>query len=490
MTTEATNKIYKWIICIAGVFALLPILLSYHDIWDGHYVYEAFKLQDMSLLKKWFFESRWTLQYYFYLLTELLQNNLGIPYKITSNIVSCAAVVGICVETRRILKQKLGVENEFSLLAVVVILVFPPWATLMTSVLTFHITCVWLFLLSVRLCKSNPAVAFVLFICSLSLNSIFAFAVGYTFFDGILTINNKNKKEKLLKIIAFGASLLILFVTYRVLFPPYGVYSGYNSLKPWYPGFYYFAITATILMGICYFFLAKGEDSKERTILLKRVGACLILMFFACVAYWYVGRAIKVQGTNSFTPRHAYLAVIPIAMLFALLTQYTIRKIGRKIVYGVTAVILLVSISYQFVAYQQKYTQLLYENILIESLKTIEKPLPGVVFIVSERKGIPKYLRDFPSSTNWIMLAAYDQELWYARSCTEGINCEAAEITRKNLEEKLAQHPDGPIDGKHTTYLSFSLDNFDPFGNPLYFYYYFAKSHNRFNPRIEYMAVE
>lgn len=490
MTAGPADRIYKWIICIAGVFALVPILLSYQDIWDGWHVYEAFKLQDMSLLKKWFFESRWTLQYYFYLLTNFLQTNLGIPYKITANIFSCAAIVGICVETRRILKQKLDVENEFSLLAVIVILVFPPWATLMSSVLTFHITCIWLFLLSIRLCKSNPAVAFVLFICSLSLNSIFAFAVGYTFFDGILTIDNRNKKEKLLKIVIFSASLLTLFLSYRILFPPYGLYAGYNSLKPWYPGFYHFAITATILMGISFFFLAKGENSKERTLLLKRVAACLILLFFACVAYWYVGRAIKVQGTNSFTPRHAYLSAIPIAMLFALMTQYGVRKVGRRISYGLASVILLVSFSYQYVAYQQKYAHLLYENMLIKSLKTIDAPLPGVVFLLSERKIIPKYLRDISNSADWTLLAAYGQKLWYTKSCTEGMNCEINDKDRKDFEKKLASHPNGPIDGKHTTYLSFSLDNFDPFGNPLYFYYYFAKQYNQFNPRIEYMAVD
>ncbi len=483
-----TETTLKYCIAAAGFFALVPIFLACQDMWDGRFVYEAFTIQDMGILKRWFFESRWNLQYYLYLFFGGLQELSGISYKIWGNILACASVIGICIEVRRLLLQKLGVQSEFSLLAVLFILVFPPWATLMSSVLVFHISCVWAFLLATRWWSSKPLLAVVFFVYSLSLNSIFAFAVGYSLFDCILSVTSENWRRKLVVTFSFCAALTVAFIAYKTFYPPYNRFAQYNTFKPWLLGFYYVAALSAVLLSLAYYVLGHRESHETRNRLVKQVGACLLLLFFACVAYWVVGKPIKVHGTNSFTPRHAYLAVIPISMLFAVLAQGGAKRFGRLVPYVIAGTFVLASFGYQFVAYQQKYTQLLYENMMAQSLQTLEAPPSGIVAVRSERETTPKYLRDFAGTPDWVFLAAYGKPAWFVRMCSSESKCQISDSEVEQVIKAYRKRSKPvPETGMAKSYMAFSVDGFTAFGSPVYYYYYFTKQYDRFNPRISYV---
>jgi len=488
--TANTRKVYLVLLVIAGFFALLPILLAYQDIWDGMHVYEAVKLQNMAELKTWFFESRWTLQYYLYLATYYLQNITGVSYKIWTNILTCFVLVGICLETKRIFCEELRGETEFALLAVLVVLVFPPWATLMSSVLAFHITCVWLFLFSLRLYRQHKLFAVIPFVLSLSLNSVFAFAVGYALFDGMMTVDRESARSKLLRIALFSTCLLGLFVYYRTVFAPYGEYLGYNSYSPRWSSFLNYGVVVVLvaILGYCLYRVGKLYGAGKQMV--RQLGGCLILLFFAGLAYWYVGKPIKVEGTNSFTPRQAYLAAVPISMLIGIVAQYGSKAIGRKITYGIVGLILTVSFCYQFAAYQQKYTQLLFENMFISLLEEGEEPLSGVVRIDVDYDLVPKYHRDFATTADWLFLEAYGRRDWSTVVRTKGKGRDISSSELQMLAQRAIDRQGLAPKDVHETVMDYSLDGFRPFGNPLYYYYYFAKDYERFNPRLSTLIVK
>jgi len=488
-TMNRNEIILKYCLYIACFFVLAPILFTLQDIWDGRVVFAAFHAEDMTILKKWFTQYRWDLQYYMYLSFDWMQNLTGLSYKLWANIVSCASLLGIAFEVNRLMRDELKLEREYCLLGVLTILVFPPWATLMSSVLTFHISCIWAFLLAVRFRNSFPIIALPLFVYSLSLHSIFAFAVGYAVFNGVMTVDKSNWKMVGRHVVLISLGLVTIFAAYRHFFPPLGLHASYNGFNPRWIGFLNYAVIAMSVAAFTRFVLARNESQEERQVLYRRVLACLILLFFAGLAYWYVGRPIKVEGTNSFTPRHAYLTSIPMAMLVALLSQYGARRLGKKIAYTLVGAVLLLSFFYQFAAFQQKYTQLLYEDILLMKMKDIETPAPGIIYIDSKRKQTPKYIRDF-CGLKWAFVERFGQDVWHIKVCTDKPGCTIPDVEKKKVGQYLVETSGTKASDLKVTRLVLLLDNFDAFGNPLYYYYYYSKDYERFNPRLEIVGVE
>jgi hypothetical protein len=489
MSPRTRTNIFKYFSIAAGFFCFLPILCAYQDIWDGSKAHVAFRVQDMDILKSWFFESRWTLQYYYYLLFEFLQNLTGISYKIFANITASFALTGICVEVYRLLAEELRLDKEYVWLGILSLLVLPPWATLMSSVLTFHILCVWLFMLSTRWYRSRPFLALPLFMVSLSLNSIFAFAVGYALFLGIMRLDENNWKRLLVRIFFFSLILLVIFVAYRHFFPPYGRFLNYNSFNPRLSSFGNYLGVAAIILVLTWFFTGKQDNESNQKVLWRNVSGCLILLFFAGVAYWAVNKPIKLEGTNSFTPRHAFLSAIPVSMLIATLACGAVKRMGRIVPYALIGALLTLSFCYQFAAFQQKYTELYYENALIKTLREMNPPAPGAVVIASSRKTIPKYLRSFSTVGSWMFLDAYGTRQWSCTFCAEGRNCPEPARLASN-RPPLRTWPEVPQENLRATMLAYSVNDFDPFGNPLYYYYYFAREYDRLTPRLEVLSVE
>ena len=275
------------------------------DIWDGQDHYMAIRTGNLESMKTLFYKTRWVAQYYSYIIPAWIDYNLGIPYKIFLNITSVVSVVGICVEVFRIAKSKLGMSPNYAQFAVVILLVYPPFATLMTSILASHIICVWFFLLSVRFAERSLLLAFPFFAVSLTVNSIFAFAVGYMTFSEILKMDATNWKQSLIKLIAFSLPLTIIFYLYKTAFPPLGRFATYNSFDLRTLSFVRYLLVAAASIGLSYYFLARDLNKEEKLTFLRKITACFVLFLFACLAYWYVDKPIKILGTNSFTPRHA-----------------------------------------------------------------------------------------------------------------------------------------------------------------------------------------
>lgn len=481
------EKRLQVLIAVAATFCFVPLLFFVQDIWDGKYIGYALNSGDSQPLWQMFIPSRWTLQYYMCLAIGYIQNTTGISYKIITNLISCLSLAGICFEMARILKQELKLEREYRLLAVLAFLVLPPWATLMSSIMFFHIMCIWAFMLAVRFRKSAPLPALLFLALSLALNSIFAFAVGYALFLGTLSVNKTNWLKIGLQIFLFSATLLSVFVAYRYFFPTYDWAVSYNSYNLRVSAlFNYLGLFVGLLGGA--WLLIRNKDATIRLEEFRIVAACCVLLFFAGFAYTYVGKPIKLEGTNSFTPRQAYLTAIPTAMLIAVMVRLGVQRMGRKISYGLISLLLTLSFCYQFVAFQQKYTQLYFENAIVDILRDMEAPRPGVVTFVADRDQIPKYLRDFPSVTDLMLYDAYGERRWGSWSC-DTIDCPLKESDVANWKHELVNLHGQSLDNLYDTRMNLDLKQFNPFGNPLVYYYYLTDAFDRLGFEVTYESV-
>jgi len=488
-THPKTETWSSYLIALLGIWVLTPILITTADIWDGgQFQFIATKLGDYAALKAWTFESRWTLQYYFYVVEAALVHNLGIPYGIFSNCVKAAAVIGICIETYRITTQKLGLSKPYAHYALAITLVSPPLATLLSSVLTFHIFCVWCFLFSTRLAQRSLLAALPFFVFSLSLNSIFALAVGYVCFTRLVALDKENWRRLLKEAFLFSLVLSCAFVAYRVIFPPYGVYKGYNSYDPRWLSIIRYCLLSIGATVATYYLLPKRLTPEERWGVMRRAIACFLLFFFACFAYWFVGKPVKLLGTNAFTPRHAYLAIVPFAMLMAFYFEQAVARFGRKVAAPLFIILVVFLFSYQYAAFQQKFAQLLYRDMLAYALKQVERPKPGYVVIKVDRGIVPKYYRDFPSLNGRSLFDAYGEVAWVVVPWDEATPFEVPKLYGGDFERihegSLLRKPENGI---YTTTISFDLKKFDPFGSPITIYDYFTRNYGKYSPHAEFL---
>lgn len=481
------EKRLQVLIVVAAAFCFVPLLFFMQDIWDGKHIGYALRTGDDDWLWHLLIPTRWTLQYYLFLGIEFIQNTFGIYYKVVTNVLSCLSLAGICVEIARIMDEELGLEREYRLLAVLAFLVLPPWATLMASMLFFHISCVWAFLLAVRWRRSAPVPAVLLLVYSLALNSVFAFAVGYALFLAILTVDQGNWRKVGLRTFLFSAVLLAAFVLYRHFFPPFGSVVGYNSFNLRVSALYNYAGLFAILLGGAWL-LMRGTDA-DRLRELRIVAACCALVFFAGFAYTYVGKPIKLEGTNSFTPRQTFLVAVPTAMLMGVMVRLCARRMGRRVAYGLAGAVLLLSFCYQFSAFQQKYAQLYFENAVAELFRAKEPPRPGIVIFETDRDQVPKYLRDFSSVADYIPFEAYGEKQWLTWVCGEQ-DCRVKEKRLQGWKRLLVDQRGLSPDDLYLTRIRLDLNGFDPFGNPMVYYYYITDDFDRLGFKMEYRDVE
>ena len=482
------EKRLQVLVAVAAAFCFIPLLFFVQDIWDGKVI--GYALDDHVTRPLWdmFVPTRWPLLYYLTVAIGFIQDTFGISYKVITNVISCVSLAGICAETARILKDELGVEREYRLLAVLTILVLPPWATLMSSILFYHIACIWAFLLAVRWRRTAPVPAALLFIFSLTLNSVFAFAVGYAAFLGLMAVDKTNWRRTGTRVFLFSATLLTVFVLYRHFFPPYGEMAGYNSFNLRVSALVNYAGLFAAFLGGAWLLLRNADPGVRREELRKVLGCC-ILLFFAGFAYTYVGKPIKLEGTNSFTPRQAFLTAIPVGMLMAVMVRLGVQRLGRRFAYGLAGVLLLLSFSYQYAAFQQKFTQLYFENALADVFRQTEPPRTGVVILVANRDQVPKYLRDFVGVSDYILFEAYGERRWITR-VREQDDAPVTEAQHDEWLDELVRRRGLPRDELYQTRVRLDLNGFDPFGSPMSYYYYLTDAYDRLGFKVDYESVE
>ena len=221
-------------IFLAIVFVFLPIYFL-PDLWDGVINQFAFDIQNLEGLIPTYLQSGWYIEYLIIhliynlsLITNISANNLGDFFVLL-------LILGISFETFKLAKRYFNLENEWALVAALLVIVFPAWSASASSILYVYIFCVWLVLLGYRFFLSKNLltkfIGILIIISSFQLNSNFSFIIGLAFIDLFIVRNFQNLdfKNKLYNLIFVIILSILFWILLRNFLPHYGQYEHYNA---------------------------------------------------------------------------------------------------------------------------------------------------------------------------------------------------------------------------------------------------------------------
>jgi len=320
----------------------IPMLLMKRDIWDGTSIQYASLVKDFSGLKMWFLDSGWILQYPFTVAIIKFSQFSHLSFKVTNAFIVFILMFFLLREVFFLCKKTFKLSKFSTYFSVVLVSTFPAWASLMSSVMTFHLSCIFAGLLSVRLIHGSgfkKVLGFFILIYSFGLNSNFTFlpvlSYCYDFFKKDETNSSYLIKPSLRTISIFILGLTV-FLTHKNFFPPSHIYKGFNSLILF--SVYGFSKTifhmlksSTYLSAIIFFsflvfifelvFFNKTHLSFDESDAFKHYKMVLIyllvLFLSAIFPYAAVGKSNALWEIIDFYNHNAILFSVPVALFTA-----------------------------------------------------------------------------------------------------------------------------------------------------------------------------
>lgn len=476
---------YKLATVVIAVASLLPLLLVLGEMWDGDEVALGHMIQDFERIGLVKLEG-WHINYWLRVIVNEIALFTGIPHKVFTNVMTVAAVLGIAKEAFKYLRNRFDISEKGAYWGAWVVLAFPVWHTLVTSINSYYALYLWLFMIAVNhYLNGRKWLSLAFFVPSLQYFSLFAFAVGVACTEFIMTVNRDNYKSKALKVIGFSAVLLAIFITLKYSITMHRATGTYNTftLKEW-PSLVYYAGMSVIVLaawGVMHRFLQKLDSPRMLRLLLS----FLCLAFFAALAYWAVGRPLRYFAFGSFTSRHTYLTCIPFALIVG--TVYDIcaeyfREKRIAIGFGFLALTLVVL---QYQGYDHKVAALLFKDMLTVSFAEQEPPESGYVGIFPVDYKPPRHVH--LHSINLCMFKAYGKAAWMAN----GFWQRHIVPTREALEKIYPKDSYGrhraiafDVTGDAYTKYTFKLNDYHQEGRLWYWYSYLFKDYRYFNPTL------
>lgn len=482
---SSDTRRYHLITLTIAVVSLAPILFTLSDMWDGDYSYLHQLVGSTSIYRDLLGEG-WILTYYMRLGLHELSQLLNISHKLLTNIMTVVALLGISREAFKYIRSQFGVSKNAAYIGIWAIIAFPTWHVMLSSVNGFYPVYLWLFMLAVNLRYTNPLLALIPFIVSLQCFSIYPLAVGFACVDFTMTANRNDYKPKLLKVIAFSAVLLLAFLTFTAIVDIHGKSGSYNTigLERLNTVLIFCIIALTALFSI-HAILKRVFTDFDSERYYRVAFSVFLLILFSGLAYWAVGRPLRYFKFGSFTPRHTILTCIPFGVLVALVSDSCFKLFNaRKVLTGALSfVAALVIILYQ--GYDHKVAALLFKDMLTHSFKQQPPPPSGYVGIFVEGTKPPQHVHNY--SINLCMFKAYGKEAWMANGfwLRHIVPTKAAlEEIYANVDTTQKPHPAYAVTGKAYTAYTYKLDNYHQEGRIWYWYNYFTKNYDTFNPQL------
>jgi len=459
------------------VTALAPLWLMPIDFWDGRIIDYAMTTGDLRGLKMWFFENRFILQYWFYAGVHNLAELTGISHRVWFAASASIAILGIAAETTCYGRGVLRLPQRYAVLAGYLALFFPPWDTLTSSDLLVHGLCVWWLLLGYRLSKSRHvprrSLGVVCILVSFQLNSLPALLAGLCAADCLLAFRrDRSVAIDTWRRCAFVIGVtFIAFAIFKLGFPPYGGYEGYNRIVA-FDSFSNMDRALRLLGRYCVWpvavaglacvgvLMAIGTAALDRRIqglplflmrdVFREVGrACardygallaILLLFFAGVApYVVVLKYAKFVEFNDWSQRNAYVLCLPLSLLGACLARLLAESLRESVPTARYAVMIPMAClcgfaSFLYGGYSQKIERASFELSVIQALKALPPPPAGAVFVrYDHMRGVAVRMYE----SNWLLWRAYGRLDWISAMGEHGTAQEIrlAESTQRAMDD-------------------------------------------------------
>jgi hypothetical protein len=334
---------------VLAVFVIIPVLTLRGDIWDGVQINYAIETKNYIGLESWFIESTWYLQYPFVRSIIYLSEISGIEYKNINLIIVVIIFLFYVHEIIQFSRNCVGLTENDACVVAIIASTSPYWHVLLSSVMTFHIFCAWLGLVSIRLIHTKPWVvklfSVILLIIALSLQSQLVFAPILSYAYDVLTRKKALGKPYVPSKIT--VSIFITCVTYylfiNIVAPPAGIFENYQSLLISQPsgilpfllrGVYFttYIIPLSFTVLVVVLLLSPISRAPNNTTftqpLLQHAHPytvnCLSLLVLAAIfPYMAVGKAPILWEFWNWNTRHMILLIFPISIL----SVFTIRTL-------------------------------------------------------------------------------------------------------------------------------------------------------------------
>ena len=415
--------------CLTFFFILIPLnLFGINDFWDGVSVSYAFESKKNLALEEYMIQGGYFFQFIIYKLIFSISDITNISYKYFINLSYGVILFLLAIELRKFSKTILKLDNFYSTLSGMILLLFPVWHILVSSIFISHILFVLFVFLSVRIFYLNSiflkVFALIILIISFELKSNFLFSIILFFFYEL-----KNNFE--FKVLNFKNTIFIFFfniVIYLIsinYLAPYGLWENHNQIinifnlynfkhLVWHSLQYGTFLIPFILINLILIFSSKKNDKflmiknirEDKSLLLITL---LVMTLFSILPYLLVLKSSKFFFDYQFSPRYTLLLVCCISLLlsfnFQLYFQKNSSNKSLNIYISVVLFILALSSIYHF-AYKYNYLQ--FRDNLIKQLKLINIE-PGIV--VLNGNNIPNPIM-ITKESNYIFWKSYGDSKW------------------------------------------------------------------------------
>ncbi|ALV25384.1 putative membrane protein [Campylobacter iguaniorum] len=409
------------IFIILAVLVTFPILFLDSGRWDGSIVNMAFKFENLAPLQIWFSESRWDLQYYLYVFCFELSQITHINTDIFVKIITIFSVIGVAWEIKNLAINLLNLDKNFAYFAGFLALAYPAWHVLTSSVMVIHIFCFYCLLFGFRIIQKYKLFGILFILASFQLNSNFTLLCGLIFSTFISKKYLQNQNPNIVKYVIFIILTIAIFICYKYFFPPYGIYEGYNSIKPRFFGmlgaFIYFgAFALPILIMAFIAFLIQFKSNPINKSIVISLFIIATLAFCAIVPYVFVSKSpgnfiVFLKGLDTvYGDRQALLLVVATS-LFCGYTFSITKNLKPNLLASIT---LFISFILLFLGYYQKAKGEVYNNAIILALKQTSMP-PNSIINLSYASDMPIYIKKNLSfyEFNSLLCRAYNKCGWY-----------------------------------------------------------------------------
>jgi hypothetical protein len=423
------------------LFVTVPMLSLPRDMWDGTIIEYASLIDDFSGLKTYFFESTWFLQYPLSLAIIEISQILNMSYKNLNALVVLLFMFIFLRETLFLAEHQIKLSKPASYFALALVATFGTWGVLLSSIMTFHLACMAIGLLSVRTIHtktlSSTLLGLTALLISLSLQSLSAFLPVLSYIYDLsersqvrqLWFSKPSKQTTLI----FG-TCIAFYLVIRLFYPPSGLYENYNNLVIGsFEGLAKAAFSSlalgTFLIPIflivaCLSLLAIVVDNKTinptnevNSYNPKWVVWLLILFCAGLFPYAAVGKYTALWAIGDWSSRQAFLLVLPTCLFTALCLQILYDKFSagllRTCILTGGAVIFLFHLMLLTIDIEHKSNRQIFVTQLENIMRANEDRLsPGLLEIVGSNLPTPTF-RTYEA--NFLMYSATGKANWFVR---------------------------------------------------------------------------
>jgi len=424
------------------LFVTVPMLSLPRDMWDGTVIEYASLIDDFSGLRSYFFESAWFLQYPMSLAIIEISQILNMSYKNLNALVVLLFMFIFLRETLFLAEHQIKLSKPASYFALALVATFGTWGVLLSSIMTLHLACMAIGLVSVRTIHTKTLGSTLLgvtaLLISLSLHSLLVFlpVLSYTYDLSErsqvrqLWLARPSKQTALI----FGICIVFYLVS-RQFYPPSGLYENYNnlvigSIEDLAKVAYFSLAMGTFLIPIflivaCISLLAIAVDNKTinptnkvSSCNPKRIAWLLILFCAGLFPYAAVGKYSTLWGIGDWSSRQAFLLVLPTCLFTALCLQSLYDKFSagllvRRCILTGGVVIFLFHLMLLTINVTHKSNRQIFVTQLEGIMRANEDRLnPGLLQIVGSNLPAPQFR---PYETNFLMYSATGKANWWTR---------------------------------------------------------------------------